>query len=236
MDIAIVDDEKVIREQVKGMIEKQYPECGLYTCKTCGELLCMEKHFDIIFLDIQMEGMNGIEAARILFERNERSVLIFITGIRDYVFEAFDVAAFHYLLKPLDEKKFQEVLNRAVKEAEKRKDCGQTQLFIKTRNRNITLNQTDIMYVESRGRKADIHTTEEVVEIYAAMKGLEEQLGGSFYRCHRGYLVNMAYITEYNNDSIRLSNGESIYLSKERYNAFVKAYMRYLRNGGTACV
>lgn len=77
---------------------------------------------------------------------------------------------------------------------------------------------------------------DETIEIYAAMIELEKQLGGEFYRCHRGYLVNMAYITEYSNDSIRLSDGESIYLAKEKYNEFVKEYMRYLRNGGTACV
>jgi len=129
-----------------------------------------------------------------------------------------------------------EVFDRAVKEAEKRKEKGQKQLFIKTRQRNITLEQKNILYIENRGRKAEIHTVDETIEIYAAMIELEKQLGGEFYRCHRGYLVNMAYITEYSNDSIRLSDGESIYLAKEKYNEFVKEYMRYLRNGGTACV
>lgn len=68
------------------------------------------------------------------------------------------------------------------------------------------------------------------------MNDLEKQLGGNFYRCHRGYLVNMAHIAEYENDSIGLSNGEKIFMAKERYNEFVKEYMRYLRNGGTAGV
>ncbi|MBO5281626.1 MAG: LytTR family transcriptional regulator DNA-binding domain-containing protein, partial [Lachnospiraceae bacterium] len=82
----------------------------------------------------------------------------------------------------------------------------------------------------------EIHTAEEVIEIYAAMKELEKQLGEDFYRCHRGYLVNMAHITEYDNDSIRLSNGERVYLSRERYSEFVKGYMRYLRKEGGICV
>lgn len=236
MNIAICDDEKIVRQQIKGLIEKQKADCDLELYETGEELLAAGKHFDMVFLDIQMEGINGIDTARTLREQNEETVLIFITGIKEYVFDAFDVAAFHYLLKPIEENKFMEVFDRAVKEAEKRKEKGQKQLFIKTRQRNITLEQKNILYIENRGRKAEIHTVDETIEIYAAMIELEKQLGGEFYRCHRGYLVNMAYITEYSNDSIRLSDGESIYLAKEKYNEFVKEYMRYLRNGGTACV
>lgn len=234
MNIAICDDEEIIREQVKGLIEKQ--KAGFYfdTYKTGEELLAAGKHFDVIFLDIQMDGKNGIETARELRKREEDAILIFITGIREYVFEAFDVAAFHYLLKPIEESRFTEVFGRAVKEAGKRKE--QEQLFIKTRNRNITLDMKEILYVENRGKKLEIHTTKETLEIYAAMSKLEERLNDKFYRSHRGYLVNMAYITEYGIDSISLSNGESIYLAKEKYSDFVKRYMRYLRNGGTACV
>lgn len=236
MLIAIVDDEKGIREQIQGLIERRMAECELAVYGTGGELLASGKHFDMIFLDIQMDGKNGIETARELRERGEEAVLIFITGIKEYVFEAFDVAAFHYLLKPIEESKFAEVFERAVKEAENRKVRDQRQLFCKTRNRNFTLNPKDILYVENRGRKVEIHTTGEVIEIYAAMKELEKQLGESFYRCHRGYLVNMAHITEYGNDSISLSNGEVIFLAKERYNEFVKGYMRYLRKVGGVCV
>lgn len=236
MNIAVVDDEKIIREQLKGLIEKQ--QAGFYTdiYGTGEEMLATGKQYDVILLDIQMAGMNGIETARMLRKQSEDAVLIFVTGVKDYVFEAFDVAAFHYLLKPIEENKFMEVFDRAVKEAKKRKERGQEQFFVKTKNRNITLKQRDILYVESRGRKAEIHTAGEVIEIYAAMAELESQLGGSFYRCHRGYLVNMAHITEYSNDSISLSNGESIYMAKERYNEFVKEYMRYLRKGGGVCV
>ena len=96
------------------------------------------KKADIVFLDIQMEGMNGIDTARVLREKQEDTVLIFITGVKEYVFEAFDVAAFHYLLKPVDEKKFSEVFERAKKEVEKRKKQRQETVFIKTRNRSFT--------------------------------------------------------------------------------------------------
>ncbi len=241
MNIAIVDDEKLMREQIRNLIEKQksgaYPDvCAPDVYETGEQLLAAQKNYDIVFLDIQMEGMNGIETAKTIRKRNEETILIFVTGIKEYVFEAFDVAAFHYLLKPIEEGKFAEVFERAVTEADNSKKRGQEQLFIKTRNRNITLQRGTVLYVENRGRKVEVHTAAEVIEVYAVMSKLEEQLGSNFYRCHRGYLVNMAYIAEYSSDSICLSNGESIYLAKERYPEFVKAYMRYLRNGGTVCV
>ncbi len=111
MEVAIVDDEKVIREQIKKLAVKYEPDCNVKYYETGEELLAEGKKFDVLFLDIQMEGMNGIDTARALREKQEDMVVIFITGVKEYVFEAFDVSAFHYLLKPVEEKKFSEVLN-----------------------------------------------------------------------------------------------------------------------------
>ncbi len=231
LNIAICDDEKVIREQIKELAEKEMPcVCdGLY--ETGDALLAAGKQFDIVFLDIQMEGTDGIETAKRLRERDEDTILIFITGIREYVFQAFDVAAFHYLLKPIEADKFREVFRRAGRELEKRKSKRRETVFIKTRNRSFSLEKDNILYIESRGKKVEIHTTGETIEAYASMNEMEGQLGGGFFRCHRGYLVNMAYVAEYDSGSITLNNGEYVYLAKEKYGEFVKAYMRYLRNG-----
>ena len=234
MYIAVVDDEKVIREDICELIEKQRPESSVEAFSTGEELLASEGRFDIVFLDIQMDGMNGIEAARSLRKRQEETVLIFITGIKEYVFDALDLYAFQYLLKPLNEKKFVEVLDRAVQEAGRKKE--KRGLFIKARN--LTLDQTDILYIESRGKKVEIHTArdKESIEIYASMEELEGQLGEGFYRCHRAYIVNMAHITEYGSDSILLTNGDKVYLAKKKYGEFVKAYMWHLQNGGVSSI
>ena len=236
LNIAICDDEEIIREQIKELAEKEIPGicAGLY--ETGDALLAAGKQFDIVFFDIQMEGTDGIETAKRLRQRDEDTILIFITGIREYVFQAFDVAAFHYLLKPISEDKFREVLCRAIKELEKRKNKRRQPVFIKTRNRSFTLDVDNILYVESRGKKVEIHTKGESIEAYVSMNEMEGQLGEEFYRCHRGYLVNMAYVAEYDSESITLHNGERVYLAKEKYGKFVKAYMRYLRNGVQADV
>lgn len=230
MDIAVVDDKKVMREYLCELIKKQMPESQIESYARGEELLESGKRFDIVFLDIQMDGMNGIEAAGSLRKKQEEVVLIFITGIREYVFDAFDLYAFQYLLKPVEEKKFAEVLERAVREAGRKKE--KRELFIKTRN--LTLDQADILYIESRGKKVEIHTVreKESIQIYAAMEELEGQLGKDFYRCHRAYLVNMSHITEYGSDSILLTNGAKVYLAKKKYGEFVKAYMWHLQNGG----
>lgn len=230
MDIAVVDDEKLIREHICNLIKKQKPDCHLAAYATGAKLLAAGKQFDIVFLDIRMDDMDGIETARCLRERQDEFVLVFITGNREYVFDALDLYAFHYLLKPVDEDKFKEVLERAAGEAAKRKE--KRGLFIK--KKNLTLGLDDILYVESRGKKIAIHTRglRGTIEIYATMEELEGQLDGEFYRCHRGYIVNMAHITEYDNDSITVTNGDKIYLTKKKYGHFVKTYMWYLQNGG----
>ena len=230
--IAIVDDEKVIREQIKKLVEKKQNDCEIDTYGTGEDLLKADSVYDIIFLDIQMNGMNGIDTARALRQKADNTVLIFITGVKEYVFDAFDVAAFHYLIKPIEENKFWEVCDRAVLAVTKKKQNPSGQIFIKTRSQSITLDQSNVLYIESRAKKVEIHTKTNIVEAYAAISELEKQLVGSFYRCHRGYLVNMAFIAGYENDSITLNNEETIILSKDKYSEFVKVYMRYLKNGG----
>ena len=232
-EIAVCDDEAVIREQIQQFIKKKVPQSHIETYAAGEELLAVNKSFDLVFLDIQMDGLSGMEAARALRSKNKDTIIIFVTGSKEYVFEAFDVSAFHYLLKPLAEEKLDEVLKHALEEVNRRKMQEKKQLLIQTRNRNYNLDQSTIFYLESRGKKVEIHTPGETIEVYASISKLEEQLGNSFYRCHRGYLVNLAYIAEYRTDLIRLSNGEEVYLAKEKYQSFVKTYMRYLQDGGT---
>lgn len=236
MNIGICDDEKEICLQIRKLILSMAPESQVRYFCSGKQLLAERQRFDILFLDIQMSDMNGMEIARTLRERREDTVLIFVTALKEYVFEAFDVSAFHYLLKPLERDKFASVFQEALREAEKRLRSREEALFFQTKSRSFTLLRSDILYVENCRRKVDIHTLHQTETIYATMARMEELLGNGFFRCHRGYLVNMAYIAQYSADSILLHNGEAIYLSREKYNDFVAAYLGYLKQGGVSCV
>ncbi len=136
------------------------------------------------------------------------------------------------------EQEFMEVFDRVVEKAVKQKEPEQETILIRAKSKGFTINRSDIIYIENRGKKVEIHTVDDGVpiEIYATMEELTHKLGEAFYRCHRGYLVNMEHITEYDSDTISLEGGAKVYLSKKKHGEFVKAYMRYLRNGGGCCV
>ena len=234
MKIAVCDDDKAAREHIVSLIKEQIQDAEIMTFATGEEMLKVQSSFDISFLDVEMREVSGMDVANHIRQKEQgstRSIIIFVTGYEKYMNSAFDVSAFHYLLKPIEEEKFREVFHRAERELEKRKSKRRETVFIKTRNRSFSLEKDSILYIESRGKKVEIHTTGETIEAYASMNEMEGQLGGGFFRCHRGYLVNMAYVAEYDSGSITLNNGECVYLAKEKYGEFVKAYMRYLRNG-----
>lgn len=232
MKIAICDDEKEICGRLKRLVLRQRPDCEVFLFESGRQMLQSRQRFQIVLMDIQMEGMSGIETARALRMKDENAVLIFVTALKEYVFEAFDVSAFHYLIKPVSEEKFRRVFERACREVQKRVREEAEQLFFRTRNRSFMLRKQDILYVESRGRKVDIHTVRECVTVYATMNSLEEQLGSGFYRCHRGYLVNLAHVSEYEPDRILLQGGETAFMARDKYTEFVKIYMRFLKEGG----
>lgn len=236
MKIAICDDEREICEQLKRMVQKQRADCEIFLFDSGRRLLQSRQRFSVILMDIQMEDMTGIETARALRMKDENAVLIFVTALKEYVFDAFDVSAFHYLLKPVSEEKFRRVFEAACREVQKREREAEEQIFFRTRNRSVTLFKRDILYVESRGRKVDIHTAGDCVTVYATMNGLQEQLGGDFYRCHRGYLVNLAQVAEYEPDRILLGNGDAVFMARDKYGEFVKVYMRFLEREGVVHV
>ncbi len=114
------------------------------------------------------------------------------------------------------------------KEDTKEDNSSGKTLLLKTKTKNILVNKDNIMYVESHRRKKEIHMTDGVIEIYSTMDELKRWLGYGFYQCHRGYIVNMAYVKEYTCDSITISSGEFVYMSKEKYNGFEDSYTLYL--------
>ena len=236
MRVAICDGDRESCAQLGHLIQGQEPECEIVYFYSVRQFLENGQHYDILLLDIQMEEMRGMEVARALRISGDDTLLIFVTAGKEYAAEAFEVSAFHYLLKPIQPEKFRSIFKNACLEVRRQEESRGSQLFFQTRARNFTIQKKEILYIESEKRKVEIHTLRENITIYATMKHMEQQLGKGFYRCHRGYLVNMAYVAGYGTGIIRLKNGENIYLAREKYSDFVRAYTEYLKGEGITVV
>lgn len=233
MRVAICDDELECSSMLCSLVRRQEPDCEVVCFHTCREFLETEERFDILLLDIQMENMEGIQVARALRSRGESTILIFVTALKEYASEAFEVSAFHYLLKPVSPEKFGSVFESACGKVRRGEGLKAEQLFFQTKTRSFSMSRDEILYVESRKRKVEIHTLREDITIYATMKHMEELLGEGFCRCHRGYLVNMAYVKEYGAGFVRMQNDETVYLAREKYSEFARAYLEYRKQSGT---
>ncbi|MDE5908442.1 MAG: LytTR family DNA-binding domain-containing protein [Lachnospiraceae bacterium] len=235
MRIGICDDEREVRDRFIEKIRGIYPEAQLKEYQSGEEVLLDGNPPDILLLDIEMPGKNGMDTARQLRRRHKDVILIFVTAFRDYVFQSFDVGAFHYLLKPFDDRKFMEVLQRAGEQFEERirlEDTGNKRetpsLVVTTGGRHIVVNLEDIIYAEVFDRKVVIHTMDSDIEYYGRMKELEKKAGDEFYRSHRGYLVNFRFIRKYDSTTIYMEKGQAL-MAKQNYREFVRRYLRFIQ-------
>lgn len=235
MQIAICDDEMNIRELISDKVLKQFPEAEVDFYSSGDELLLADKLIDILFLDIQMSGKNGMETARELRKKNKKTIIIFVTATEEYVFQAFDVGAFHYIVKPIADKKFIEVLYNAVDELKVRDTytLAQEERYMMINNGGVHIKVTidDIVYAEVFNRKVVIHKLNETIEYYGKMSDLEAVAGENFFRPHRAYLINFKYVEKYDASTIYLEKGTAI-MSKQNYPEFVKKYMKYIQRRG----
>ncbi len=241
LKIAVCDDEKNIRSYLVSLVREQNAACEITEYASAEEYLSDGAEHDLLFLDIELEGsasgMDGMGLARHIREREQggQPVIIFVTGHEKYVYDAFDVDAFQYLVKPVNEQKFAETFRRAqdmiLSEAEQRKKT----LVIRHGGASKAILLDNIYYMESQGHKIVLYTKDgeqaglRRLEYYARIGELEEELQGRFCRIHKGYLVNLACVDEYSKTEILLTNGDRLPLSKYKYEDFVKAYLQFVQ-------
>ena len=183
--------------------------------------------FDVILLDIGMEGPDGLETARLLRRRGERGLLIFVTVLKEQVFDAFEVEACGYLLKPLDGGRFRRTMDRALALLERR--AAQT-LAVRQGNACQVVPLAEILYCEVQGRKIYIHREEgAVLDYYDRLDDLERRVDGRFFRCHRSYLVNLDHVRGCRAGQVTLSQGEAIPVSRLRERELTQALLRRMK-------
>lgn len=232
--IAVCDDEIIeccnIAAKVKGIFKGMNIACIIRQFNSSRELIQSEEKFDIVFLDIIMCEPNGMKTARILRQKSPNVILIFMSSSREYVFDAYDVEAFQYLVKPIDTGKLRNVLQKAVRKTE---NGPREYMIISIERQQKKLFLDDIYYFEIKGRKIDIHGTDGILTYYEQIGVLEDNLKGKgFFRCHKSFLINLKYADTYNRQEVVLDNGETIMIAKRRYEEFVKEILSYMRKSG----
>ncbi len=184
--IAICDDEKNIRVYLRTLVRKQDSESEITEYASADEYLSGGMEYDLLFLYIEMKdsasGMDGMSMAKQIrgMELARQPVIIFVTAYEKYVYDAFDVDAFQYLLKSINEQKFAEVFSRAagriLSEAEQKKKT----LIIQCGSGSRAIPLDSIYYLESRNHKVVLYLKEGELEYYAKIGDLEKELTGSF--------------------------------------------------------
>ena len=235
--IAICDDETNIRAYLSSLFRAQSCPCEILEYASAGDCLADHREIDLLFLDIELapSGPDGMALARKIRERTSgtQPVIIFVTGYDRYVFDAFDVGAFQYLLKPVDEEKFAQVFARAVEQITADRENPQRGhvLTLQSANTSRTVPLDNIYYIESSNHKVVLHLRDGEFAYYAKIQDLELKLQHQFFRIHKGYLVNLSYVDGYSKTEVTLTNGERLLLSKYKYQDFAKAYLHFLKEG-----
>ena len=233
---AICDDEPVMIKHISSHISK-YMETQKNTAfqlssfSNGSSLLESSNDFDVIFLDIQMDCPNGMETARKLRQKKNNGLLIFVTVLKEYVFDAFEVQAYDYLLKPLDDSRFKRTMDRILVSLSQR--ANQTILVQKGNSCEVLL-LSGILYCEVLGRKIYIHQNNgNIVDYYDKLADLERRVDGRFFRCHRSYLVNLDFVCGCSAGRVILSQGDTIPVSRLRERELAQALLRHIKKRGS---
>lgn len=176
INIAICDDEIFMLNELSEMVSKFFQseniEVTIIKFSNGNSLLQYNKQLDIIFLDIQMNELNGMEAAKKLRNQNYKGFLIFVTVMEELVFHSFEVRAFDYLIKPIENNRFTQTMKRLLSDMQ---NCADTSLLVRKGNECDIIPFDDIVFCEIINRKIFLHLTRrEVIDYYDKIENLEK--------------------------------------------------------------
>jgi len=189
---------------------------------------------DLVFLDVDMAGMSGIELGEKIRALYENTVIVYITGYEKYAYDAFRLRAFHYLLKPVTVEQFRQVLSEALAYIQK-EDAGKTDKKISVQNKGELLNlpYRDIWYFEKIGRQIKIHMLFREVYYYDNFSSLLAELDGdAFVQCHQGYIANVDKIRAFRDKTLYLDGNVQLPVSRTFAEQVKEVLKKHLFTGG----
>lgn len=231
MRILICDDDTLIISQLNKFILEYFERNSLKVpaiahFSSGEELLADTEEKDILFLDVEMPGLNGIYVGNELKQTHPNLIIIIVTSYIEYLDEAMRFHVFRYLSKPLDKKR----LFRNIKDALKLYNDTNIKIPIETKDGIHTSYVSDIISIESQGRKVIVHTTTKdffsVHNMQYWVNHLPKQL---FFQSHRSFLINFEHVTDFNHSLIYLYNNQfTAYLTRRKFTLFKENYLLYL--------
>ena len=230
LKIAVCDDEKVICDYLEkrindylAKIDENAEVSVFYDSAPLLDACRKSNDFDIIFLDIKMKTINGVDCAKLLRENDVNSLIVFVTSSAEYVFSGYEVKAFRYILKTDLVNAFDRIFGECITELKRNTDKTfplRTTSVVK----NIPLN--DILYFESNKRVLIVHTKGEDLSFYGKLDDIEDSLkNDNFIRIHQSFLVNALKIRSVSKTEVELKNGDVLPVSKSRATAVKEAYL-----------
>lgn len=165
---------------------------------------------DILLLDIEMPGMNGVELAKSLRARAETVQIVFITGYPDFISEGYEVEALHYLLKPVTREKLFEVLHRAILKISQ----AERKVLVPFEGGETALSLREIYYIEAQRQYSVIHAASGEYRLKTPISELETRLDEYFLRVQRSFIVNLREVLRINRTEVILKNGETVPISR----------------------
>ena len=232
MKIAICEDERAHATLLESEIAEwgtavhEMPDIKHYF--SAEEFLMVwpeERDFDLVFIDIQMRHISGIELASIIRSKDEEMIIVFVTGVWDYVLRGYDIRALKYIIKPIKTADCIKVLDGATRQIRKWKDD-----YMIVRRENITtrVHYDDIIFFEIKSHYIDIVTTDGHMTYKEKMRNLEETLPTpQFFRCHRSFIVNMHHVDMIQPEKIQMDDGSILPVARARWANLNEAFLKY---------
>jgi len=231
INIGICDDEASMRRLLRAPLEQKLQLLGVdYRIfeYDCGETLVTRPEtewLDILFLDIEMKQLSGMETARNLRRKDSHTLLIFVTAYPDFVFQGYEVHAFHYILKPYENQKIMKVLEQALKELGQNREHYFT---LEQKSGTTKIPAKKILAFSSDRRKIIISLEDgNKLEFYGKLDVVEADLPDYFIRCHNRHLVNLNYVTTLEKDGCILKS-QSFPISRAYRQSVEIAFARLL--------
>lgn len=230
MVIVICEDEMYFATHLKDMVSQYLQQKGVNATillyANGEDFLCSGIYADIVLMDIKLPGKNGMDIMKRLRDVGCLSQVIFITAYQEYVFQAFDLDAIHYLEKPLNQQKFFSAMDKAWKRAV----SDNTKTITLTNRTSISkVRIKDIVYCEVFNHQVVIHTLAEQYNYFGTLDSLEKELDNHFFRCHRSYIVNLDYIVDKKPGIAVLVGGNQVLISRRKQQEFTMRLLKSCR-------